>query len=86
MSKQKDNKTAEIKPELYTLLGVVNLCGRTQKQQEKIERRLIKKGSLWGEIPCLHKFIFSRKELNQVKRAKTIIDNHKTKCENLNYA
>ena len=35
MSKQKDNKTAEIKPELYTLLGVVNLCGRTQKTTGK---------------------------------------------------
>ena len=68
------------------LLGTVNLSGRTQKQQENIELRLLKEGSLWGRLDILHKYIFTRKELNCVKKAKGVIEQHKVKCTRLNCA
>lgn len=71
---------------LYTMLGTVNLCGRTQKQQENIESKLLKAGSLWPRFDVLHGFIFTRKELNEVKRAKEIIEQYKSKCGALNCA
>lgn len=86
MDKKQLSKEIQTNPELYMLLGTVNLSGRTKKQQEGIETKLLKAGSLWGKIDCLHKYIFTRKELNGVKRAKEVIDNHKQKCETLNCA
>ena len=71
---------------LYTMLGTVNLCDRTQKQQENIEDKLLKAGSLWPRFDVMHRFIFTRKELNDVKKAKAIIDQHKSKCNALNCA
>ena len=70
----------------YTMLGTVNLCGRTQKQQENVEEKLLKAGSLWPKFDVLHKFIFTRKELNGVEKAKAIIEQHKVKCKVLNCA
>jgi len=52
---------------------VYNLLRRTKKQQEKIDADLLAKGSLWPQLEILYKFIFTRKELNEVARAKRIL-------------
>jgi hypothetical protein len=56
-----------------------NLFGRTQKQQDKIEAKLLSEGSLWPQLDILHKFIFTRKELNAVKRAKRVLHEYHKK-------
>ena len=61
------------------MLGAVNIVGRTQNQQEKVEAKLLKQGSLWGRFEILHKYVFTRKEFNQVKKAQGIILRHKEK-------
>lgn len=70
----------------YTLGGrtgkpitMYNLIGRTQKQQIALDAKLKKRGCLWGKIDILHQFIFTRKELNAIKRAKLLIKNHRAK-------
>lgn len=60
-----------------------NLSGRTQKQQEAVECKLKKQGSLWGNFEILHQFIFTRKELNKVERAKKTLRFHKKKLNTL---
>lgn len=68
------------------VLSAFNLCGRTQKQQEKTEVKLLKDGSLWPKFDVLHKFIFTRKELNAVRKANIVIEQHKVKCKSINCA
>lgn len=56
-----------------------NIVGRTKKQQEKIDADLKAKGSLWPPLDILHKFNFTRKELNAVERAKKVLQTYHRK-------
>ena len=60
-----------------------NLRGRTQKQQEAVEVKLEKQGYRWGRIDILNQLVFTRKELNALKRAKKNIKNHTIKLYKL---
>lgn len=75
----KDNLKDEPANSTNTVLGAVNISGRTQKQQESVEAKLLKQGSLWGRFEILHKYVFTRKEFNQVRKAQEIILRHKEK-------
>lgn len=57
----------------------INICGRTKKQQDKVEEKLLKQGSLWGKFDILHDYVFTRKEFNQVRRANELIFRHENK-------
>ena len=62
-----------------------NLVERTQKQQEAVDRRLERQGSLWPRFPIQYQFVFTKKELNQVKKAsKTLEEFKKKKLELIN--
>ena len=58
---------------------MLNIIGRTKIQQEKKEAKLLKQGSLWPKFKIFDFYVFSRKELNDVKKAQKIIANHKEK-------
>lgn len=64
-------------------MNALNICGRTQKQQDKVEQQLLKEGSLWGRFDILHTYVFTKKEVNQVKKAQEIIFNYEKKRMNL---
>lgn len=60
-----------------------NLSGRTEKQQSAVDAKLKRHGCLWGNIPILYEFIFTRTELNAVERAKQTLKNHRAKLYRL---
>ena len=63
-------------------MSLINIVGRTRKEQNLRDRQDTEKGSLWGEMKLLNQYVFTHEEFEAIRLARKILSSFdkKVKC------
>lgn len=50
---------------------MVNIAGRTKKQQKNVDAALKSSGSIWPKLPIFYKFIYTKKQHKKLTKYRT---------------